>query len=48
MSDLEKLIEMLPNKELFTDNLKEAIINGNIDLVLYWDKNGNLESWGTL
>ena len=48
MSDLEKLIERLPDKELFTDNLKEAIINGKIDLVLYWDKNGNLESWGIL
>ena len=48
MSDLEKLIEILPNKDLFTENLKEAIINREVDLVLYWDKNGNVKSWGTL
>ena len=48
MSDLEKLIEILPNKDLFTEDLKEAIINGEVDLVLFWDKNGNLENWGTL
>ena len=48
MSDLEKLIEILPNKDLFTEDLKEAISNGDVDLVLFWDKNGNLKNWGTL